>query len=41
MDGYNSLLYNKGEQVELETIDGDLLYAGEVIGSIPSSRHNS
>ena len=36
MDGYNSLLYNKGEQVELETIDGDLLYAGEVIGASSS-----
>lgn len=36
MDGYNSLLYNKGEQVELETIDGELLYAGEVIGASPS-----
>lgn len=32
MDGYNSLLYNKGEQVELETIEGELLFAGEVIG---------
>jgi len=36
MDGYNSLLYNKGEQVELETLDGNLLYAGEVIGASPS-----
>ena len=36
MDGYNSLLYNKGEQVELETIDGELLYAGEVIGASSS-----
>ena len=36
MDGYNGLLYNKGEQVELETIDGELLYAGEVIGASSS-----
>ena len=36
MDGYNSLLYNKGEQVELETLDGELLYAGEVIGASSS-----
>lgn len=36
MEAYNSLLYNKGEQVELETIDGELLYAGEVIGASSS-----
>lgn len=29
---YDQLLYNIGQQVELDSIQGDLLYAGEVVG---------